>query len=130
MCKYDCHACEKQGSPRSNGFDLKGQCILFVGGRKQHVSHARRLVEGACGKFVCHDGGVEESMERLYSLFNRADVVVFPVDCISHAAQTEVKRFCRRLEKPFVPMRRSGISAFVQALEAIADGMSTAVDAV
>ena len=103
-------------------FDLSGRCILFVGGRKQNIAHLRRLVEGNNGSFAYHDGGMEESMSRLYSLFQRADAVLFPVDCISHAAQTEVKRLCRRWEKPYLPIRRHGVSAFALALESYIGG--------
>jgi hypothetical protein len=101
--------------------DLCGRCILFVGGRNQHLPHFRRLVEEAGGTFAHHDGGFEESMSRLNSLFGRADVVLFPVDAVSHGAHDEVKRLCRRWEKPFVPVRRSGLGAFLRALETVAE---------
>lgn len=100
--------------------DLCGRCILFVGGRNQHLPHFRRLVEEAGGTFAHHDGGFEESMGRLHSLFGRADAVLFPVDSVSHGAHDEVKRLCRRWEKPFVPVRRSGLGAFIRALNTVA----------
>ncbi|CUW38685.1 conserved protein of unknown function(Uncharacterised conserved protein UCP020408,314-408) [Magnetospirillum sp. XM-1] len=100
--------------------DLCGRCILFVGGRNQHLPHFRRLVEEAGGTFAHHDGGFEESMGRLHSLFGRADAVLFPVDSVSHSAHDEVKRLCRRWEKPFVPVRRSGLGAFIRALNTVA----------
>jgi hypothetical protein len=100
--------------------DLCGRCILFVGGRNQHLPHFRRLVEEAGGTFAHHDGGFEESMGRLHSLFGRADAVLFPVDSVSHGAHDEVKRLCRRWEKPFVPVRRSGLGAFIRALSTVA----------
>jgi hypothetical protein len=99
--------------------DLCGRCILFVGGRNQHLPHFRRLVEEAGGTFAHHDGGFEESMGRLHSLFGRADAVLFPVDSVSHGAHDEVKRLCRRWEKPFVPVRRSGLGAFIRALNTV-----------
>lgn len=102
--------------------DLCGRCILFVGGRNQHLPHFRRLVEEAGGTFAHHDGGFEESMGRLHSLFGRADAVLFPVDSVSHSAHDEVKRLCRRWEKPFVPVRRSGLGAFIRALSTVAEG--------
>lgn len=101
--------------------DLCGRCILFVGGRNQHLPHFRRLVEEAGGTFAHHDGGFEESMGRLHSLFGRADAVLFPVDSVSHSAHDEVKRLCRRWEKPFVPVRRSGLGAFIRALSTVAE---------
>lgn len=99
--------------------DLCGRCILFVGGRGQQVRHYRRLVESCNGTFAHHDGGLEENLGRLSGLFGQADAVLFPVDCISHNAHDEVKRLCRRWEKPYVPLRRSGLGAVMRALEVI-----------
>ncbi len=101
-------------------FDLYGRRILFVGGRNQHVSHLRRMVEHHNGFFEHHDGGVEESMGRLASLLERADAVLFPVRCVSHAAQSKVKSLCRRWAKPYRPLRSTGMDAIVQALESVA----------
>lgn len=97
--------------------DLCGRCILFVGGRNHHVHHFRKLVEQCNGTLIHHDGGMEDSVGRLPSLFNRADAVLLPVDAVSHAAHDEVKKLCRRWDKPFVPVRRSGIGAFLHALQ-------------
>lgn len=99
--------------------DLCGRCILYVGGRAGHIHHLRRAVEECNGTFVHHDGGLEESMGRLAGLLNQADAVMFPVDCVSHMAHDQLKRLCKRLEKPFVPVRRSGLGAFMRALEAV-----------
>ncbi|MDO8607409.1 MAG: DUF2325 domain-containing protein [Phaeospirillum sp.] len=101
--------------------DLCGRCILFVGGRSQHLPHFRRLVEECNGTFTHHDGGFEESITKLHGLFGRADAVMFPVDCVSHSAHDEVKRLCRRWEKPFVPIRHSGMGAFIRALASVAE---------
>ena len=98
-------------------FDLTGHHILFVGGRRHHAAHFRQLVEACNGEFTHHDGGMEDNMRRLPGLFNQADAVLFPVSCVSHAAQDEVKRQCRRHEIPYMPLRSSGVGAFVQALE-------------
>lgn len=97
--------------------DLCGRCILYVGGRAGHVQHLRRIVEECNGTLVHHDGGFEESMGRLSGLLGAADTVMFPVDCVSHMAHDQMKRLCKRLEKPFVPVRRSGLGAFMRALE-------------
>jgi hypothetical protein len=105
--------------------DLCGRCILFVGGRNHHLPHLRRLVEDSNGVFAHHDGGIEESIGRLHGLFGRADAVLFPVDCISHSAQDEVKQLCRRWQKPFVPVRRSGLGAYILALEVVAAAVDT-----
>jgi len=96
--------------------DLCGRRILLVGGLRQRIGTFKKLVESRNGRFSHHDGGMEESMERLDGLFGRADAVLFPVDCVSHAALKKVKSLCRRWGKPYVPMRRSGIGAFTEAL--------------
>ncbi|GHU03686.1 hypothetical protein FACS1894205_0650 [Alphaproteobacteria bacterium] len=101
--------------------DLCGRCILFVGGRNQHVPHLRRIVERCNGAFAHHDGGLEESLGLLPGLVGRADAVLFAVDNISHAAQDELKRHCRRQDRVFVPVRRSGISAYLSALRTLAE---------
>lgn len=112
-CPEDCpNACERR-------LDFCGRCILVVGGRHQHLPHLRRMVEGANGIFAHHDGGLEESMSRLKSLCGQADAVLLPVDCVSHSAQDEVKRLCRRWDKAFVPVRRSGLAAYIAALETL-----------
>jgi hypothetical protein len=100
--------------------DLSGHCILFVGGRRHHAAHFRRLVEDCNGRFEHHDGGMEDNLGRLGGLFRRADAVLFPVDCVSHAAQSRVKQLCRQWEKPYWPLRCSGSGAFLKALESIA----------
>lgn len=113
-CPEDCpNNCERR-------LDFCGRCILVVGGRLQHLPHLRRLVEDGNGIFAHHDGGLEESMSRLKSLCGQADAVLLPVDCVSHSAQDEVKRMCRRWDKAFVPVRRSGLAAYIAALESLA----------
>src|SRR4029453_8850762 len=52
----------------------------------------------------------------LAGLVSRADVVMFPVDCVSHDAVATVKRLCRQASKPYVPLRSAGLSSFVAAL--------------
>ena len=99
--------------------DLCGRCILYVGGRPQQVPHLRRLVEDCNGTFVHHDGGIEESVSRMPNMLAGADAVLLPTDCTSHAAHDKVKSLCARWEKPFIPVTRSGLGAFLQALEGV-----------
>lgn len=107
-CSLDC------GRP-----DLCGRCILYVGGRAAQLPHLKRLVEECNGTFVHHDGGLEESVARLDGLLGKADAVMFPIDCISHTAHDKLKILCRRWEKPFVPVRCSGLGAFMRALDTV-----------
>ncbi|MBC7953786.1 MAG: DUF2325 domain-containing protein [Rhodospirillaceae bacterium] len=96
---------------------LDGRRILVVGGRTRHISHYRRAVEALRGQFLHHDGGVEDNLDRLGGLFGRADAVVMPVDCVSHAAQSLAKRLCKQSGKRFIPVPRSGAGAFQRALQ-------------
>jgi len=99
--------------------DLCGRCILYVGGRSVQVPHLQRLVSERNGVLIHHDGGVEDNIGRLPGLLGNADAVMFPVDCVSHAAHDQLKKLCRRWSKPFVPVRRSGLGAFIAALDTL-----------
>lgn len=99
--------------------DLKGRRILYVGGRNR-TPHVRRLVEECNGRFEYHDGGMEESIDRLTTLLRKADAVLFPVNYVSHSALYKVKALCRSLDKPYFPLRQSGLDSIVSALSAIA----------
>ncbi len=59
------------------------------------------------------------TMVVLAGLVGRADLVLFPVDCVSHQAMGMAKRLCRQLDKPFVPLRSSGLSSFLAGLAAV-----------
>ena len=96
------------------GFD--GLLLLYVGGRPRQVSHLRALAEQLGAGLLQHDGGVEDRTGLLAGLVSRADVVMFPVDCVSHEAVAMVKRLCRQASKPYVPLRSAGMSSFVAAL--------------
>ena len=102
---------------KTSSLNLNGQCLLYVGGRQNTVCRLRDLVESLNGKFIHHDGGVERSMKELVSAVTRADVVVFPVDCISHGAANKVKRLCQQSLKPFITLRTSGIGSLVAGLK-------------
>jgi hypothetical protein len=67
-------------------------------------------------QFLHHDGGVDDRSGLLAGLVSRADVVMFPVDCVSHEAVVNAKRLCRQMSKPYLPLRSTGISSFVAAL--------------
>ncbi|EPY02325.1 DUF2325 domain-containing protein [Magnetospirillum fulvum] len=99
--------------------DLCGRCILYVGGRSIQVPHLQKLVSERNGVLIHHDGGVEDNIGRLPGLLGNADAVMFPVDCVSHAAHDQLKKLCRRWSKPFVPVRRSGLGAFIAALDTL-----------
>src|SRR5262249_18993698 len=96
---------------------LNGKTLLYVGGRAHHISQLRRLAEERGAKLLHHDGGIEESSDVLPSLASKADAILFPVDCVSHAAVGIIKRICRHAQKPYIPLRSSGLGSFVAALK-------------
>ena len=96
--------------------DLCGRKVAYVGGRSGIVGHFRTLVERLNGHFIHHDGGIEDHEGQLGRILGQADVVLCPVDCVSHRACLRAKRFCKRTAKPFVPLRSAGLSSFVTGL--------------
>lgn len=96
--------------------NLDGQAILYVGGRPSLLPHLRAAVESRNGCLLHHDGGFEQAAGKLEGLVERADVVVCPIDCVSHDACLRVKGLCRRMQKPFVPIRSAGASSFRKML--------------
>lgn len=107
-------------STANPNIDLKGRRILYVGGRNRSP-HVRRIIEERNGAFDYHDGGMEESIDRLDRLLRRADAVLFPVKYVSHSALGKVKSLCRSLDKPYFPLRCSGLDSIVSALSNVSD---------
>jgi hypothetical protein len=116
----DCEACIEQNG-RGVGMDLGGRRILCVGGRSDLAARYRDLVQRCNGELIRHDGGLEDSQQRLDALLASADAVICPIDAVSHNAYARTKRFCKRMAKPCVLVPRSSIGAFAQALSALAD---------
>jgi septal ring factor EnvC (AmiA/AmiB activator) len=99
--------------------DLQGLTVLYVGGRANQAPQLKRLVERTRGRFLHHDGGIEHNAALLPGLVSRADVAVFPVDCVSHDAAASVKRVCRQLGKRYVPLRSSSLTCLLSGLAAM-----------
>lgn len=95
---------------------LNGKKVLYVGGRCNLAAHYKSLARKFGCDLVCHDGGVEQSPHRLYSLLSAADAVVCPVDCVSHEACLLVKRACKNCVKPLVLSRSSGLGGLARSL--------------
>jgi hypothetical protein len=62
---------------------------------------------GRMAGFCTTMGVSEHNAAMIPGLVSRADMVVFPVDCISHEAAIAVKRSCRLMGKRYVPLRTS-----------------------
>lgn len=95
---------------------LEGKRVLYVGGCCRLWPHLRAFVERQGGEFLCHDGGLEEALRRLDELIARADLVVCPLDRISHNAVFRIKQQCHRMKKAFLLVPRASFSAFVRGL--------------
>ena len=104
--------------------DLAGTTLLYVGGRAHHVAQMRKLAERCSARFLHHDGGIDDRSGLLEGLVARADLSLFPVDCVSHNAVAVVKRISRGANKPFVALRSSGLTSFAAALRSIAAGQA------
>ena len=92
--------------------DLSGKCILCVGGRTGAVDAYRKAVEGRGGRFLHHDGGLEESLHRIDAVLAAADLVICQAGCISHNAYWRVKEQCKRTGKRCIFVKASGASGF------------------
>jgi hypothetical protein len=66
---------------------------------------------------LVHDGGIEDRKATLCALLPRADVVVFPVDCISHNAMDIVKRVCNQSGIDYHPLRSASVASFIVLLQ-------------
>lgn len=97
-------------------FDLRGMVVLYVGGRAHQTPQLKSLVERKNGHFLHHDGGLEHNAALLPGLVSRADLAVFPVDCVSHDAVVSLKRLCRQLDKRYVPLRTSSLACLLSGL--------------
>jgi hypothetical protein len=110
----------EENSPAPDGRQSAGLTLLYVGGRPGQIGHLRAAAERQGAVLLYHDGGIEERGGLLPGLVSRADAVLFPVDCISHAAMLHLKRLCRQSGKSFVPLRSGGLAPFYAALQEVA----------
>lgn len=97
-----------------------GRCVLCIGGRANLVNGYRRLVETQGGRFLHHDGGIEESLHRIDAAVASADAVVCQSGCVSHAAYWRLKEACKKLDKPCVFLKSPGVGSFARGLAALA----------
>jgi hypothetical protein len=78
----------------------------------------RASAEDLGAAFLHHDGGVENHPNLLPGLASQSDIVLFPVDCVSHEAANAVKALCRQTGKRFIPLRSASITSLRAALRA------------
>lgn len=111
--RQDCSTCPNA---------LSSRCILYVGGRASMIVQYRKLAERLGINLVHHDGGLEESLSRLPEMIHGADVVLCPTDNISHSAYYQVKNQCKRVGKPCLFYKGSGVSSFAVAMSRVSRG--------
>ncbi len=98
------------------GAALEGKCVLCVGGRSGAVEAYRQLVESRGGRFLHHDGGLEESLHRIDAALAAADLVICQAGCISHNAYWRVKEQCKRSGKRCIYLKTAGVSTFARSV--------------
>ena len=99
---------------------LDGKCVLCVGGRTGAVDAYRQLIETRGGRFLHHDGGLEESLHRIDSALAAADLVICQAGCISHNAYWRVKEQCKRSGKRCIYMKSAGVSGLSRLIDSAA----------
>lgn len=92
--------------------NLTGKCVLCVGGRSGAIDGYRQVIEQRGGRFLHHDGGLEESLHRIDGALSAADLVICQSGCISHNAYWRVKEQCKRTGKQCIFIKSSGVSSF------------------
>ncbi|MFL9924534.1 DUF2325 domain-containing protein [Herbaspirillum lusitanum] len=100
-------------------FSLRDRCVLCVGGLTGARNHYRAEIETREGRFVHHDGGREDNLHRLMPMLSAADVVICASGNISHNAYHLVKTTCKKLGKPCVLVKGTGIASFVDGLSSL-----------
>lgn len=95
---------------------IDGVKLLYIGGRPKLLATLRGFVERLGGELLAHDGGTEDALTLLPGLVRRADVVMFPVDCVGHQAMYLAKKHCRALDKTYVPLRNASLACFAANL--------------
>ena len=111
------HAHHAEPAHASVAPDLGGKCVLCVGGRSGAIDAYRQVVERSGGRFLHHDGGLEESLHRIDSALAAADLVICQTGCISHNAYWRVKEQCKRTGKQCMFVKTSGASGFERAIQ-------------
>lgn len=97
-------------------FDLCQKRILLVGGMTRMESLYRELIESSGGIFDYHDGYMKKGVKKLESCLRRADVVLCPVSCNSHAACSLVKNLAKKHKKRVHMLPNSSLSTVSQVL--------------
>ncbi|MFJ3056153.1 DUF2325 domain-containing protein [Herbaspirillum sp. NPDC087042] len=102
--------------PAPAAVSLADRCVLCVGGLTGARNHYRAEIETRDGRFLHHDGGREDNLHRLTPMLAAADIVICASGNISHNAYHLVKSTCKKLGKPCVLVKGTGIASFLDGL--------------
>ncbi|MDD4357254.1 MAG: DUF2325 domain-containing protein [Smithellaceae bacterium] len=97
-------------------FNLCKKRILIVGGITRMGSLYRKLIENSGGIFEHHDGYMKNGVKMLECRLKRADLVVCPVNCNSHAACSIVKNLAKKHHKTVYMLANSSLNAVSRAI--------------
>ncbi|WP_319523087.1 DUF2325 domain-containing protein [uncultured Desulfosarcina sp.] len=97
-------------------FDLCRKRILIVGGVTRMETLYRDLIESSNGVFEYHDGYVNKGAKGLETSLKRADMVLCPVNCNSHAACSIVKNLGKKHNKTVHILANASLSAVSQVI--------------
>lgn len=104
------------GDQRIAENDLQGVTLLYVGGRPGLIDQLKAQCARRGGVLLAHDGGIEDNSGVLPGLISRASAAFFPVGCVSHRAAGQIKKLCRDIGKPYVPLRSASVASFLAAI--------------
>jgi len=103
-------------------FDLCKKRILLVGGMTRIEFLYRDLVEKSGGVFDYHDGYMKRGTRMLENCLYRADVVICPISCNSHAACNMVKNLAKKHNKTVHMLANSSLSSIYRVLSEKSEG--------
>lgn len=103
-------------TPEIRHENLAGKAVLCVGGRSGSIDAYREIIEQQGGRFLHHDGGLEDNPHRIEGALAAADLVICQAGCISHNAYWRVKEQCKRTGKPCIFMKNAGASGLARSL--------------
>lgn len=97
-------------------FDLCRKRVLVVGGITRMETLYRRLVEDSGGIFEYHNGCMKNGARQLANRLRRADMVLCPVSCNSHAACNMVKNLAKKFDKPVYMLANGSLNVVTQVI--------------
>jgi hypothetical protein len=114
-----CGACpeERRCEADCPVFNVCQKRVLIVGGISRMEKHYRQLIESNGGRLEYHDGSMNGGGKQLKKQLKRADIVLCPIHCNSHAACSLVKKLGRKYDKFVHLMNSVSLSAISQMVK-------------